>query len=75
MCLYKSLMTAAITSKLREVYVISFYKIHRDDKKLHGVIDIESYELWKNRTAHKMMIPDHYKTDAHCDTERDKQCV
>lgn len=32
MCLYKSLMTAAMTSKLREVYVISFYKIHRDDK-------------------------------------------
>lgn len=22
-----------------------------------------------------MVIPDHYKTDAHCDTERDKQCV
>ena len=25
-------MTAAITGKIREAYVISFYKVHRDDK-------------------------------------------
>ena len=35
----------------------------------------ETHESRQNRTAHKMVIPDHYKTDAHRDTERDKQCV
>ena len=42
-------------------------------KETHAFI--ETYESRQNRTAHKMVIPDHYKTDAHRDTERDKQCV
>ena len=42
-------------------------------KETHAFI--EPHESRQNRTAHKMVIPDHYKTDAHCDTERDKQCV
>ena len=42
-------------------------------KETHAFI--ETHESRQNRTAHKMVIPDHYKTDTHRDTERDKQCV